>query len=467
MNPTPPIQTSDFVLQTSTRRGLNPARAVLDNGVVLLAKHTTTTPAVSINLAIRAGSACDPPDAPGTTWLLSRVIDRGTAKRSAADIAEALDSRGITITIAVTRQLFSLVCTCLAEDFEAVLALLGEIVITPSLLDREIETRKGEVITAIRQDDDNPAVRASESLMALLYPDGHPYGRRTKGSIEVVETLTRDRLLHLHDQRFAPTELSAAIVGDVNPSHVHDVAAGVFGRWQNAAPPPITLPPVRHATRRQRLVIPMMNKAQADIAYGFTTITRRDPDYYAFWLMNNAFGQYSIARADPAYYAWWLMNHALGQYSMSGRLGDSIRERQGMAYYVSSSLDANVAEGPLVIRAGVSPANVDRAVASIDEEITRLITEGLTPKELDESRRYLIGSIPRALETNAAIASFLQIAEFFGLGLDYDVRLPDLLGAVTLDQANAAARRALHPERATIVIAGPYADVESDNRLIG
>jgi len=436
MNPTPPIHTSDFVLQTSTRRGLNPARAVLDNGVVLLAKQTTTTPAVSINLAIRAGSACDPPDAPGTTWLLSRVIDRGTAKRSAADIAEALDSRGITITIAVTRHLFSLVCTCLAEDFEAVLALLGEIVITPSLPDREIETRKGEVITAIRQDDDNPAVRASESLMALLYPDGHPYGRRTKGSIEVVETLTRDRLLHLHDRRFAPIELSAAVVGDVNPSHVHDVAASVFGRWQNAAPPPIALPPVRHATRRQRLVIPMMNKAQADIAYGFTTITRRDPDYYAFWLMNNAFGQYSIG----------------------GRLGDSIRERQGMAYYVSSSLDANVAEGPLVIRAGVSPANVDRAVASIDEEITRLITEGLTPRELDESRRYLIGSIPRALETNAAIANFLQIAEFFGLGLDYDVRLPDLLGAVTLEQANAAARRALHPERATVVIAGPYAE---------
>src|SRR3989454_2647829 len=436
MNPTPPIQTSDFVLQTSPPRGLNPARAVLDNGVVLLAKHTTTTPAVSINLAIRAGSVCDPPGAPGTTWLLSRVIDRGTARRSAADIAEALDSRGITITIAVTRHLFSLVCTCLAEDFEAVLALLGEIVITPSLPDREIETRKGEVITAIRQDDDNPAVRASESLMALLYPDGHPYGRRTKGSIELVETLTRDRLLHLHDQRLAPTELSAAVVGDVNPSHVHDVAAGVFGRWQNAAPPPMTLPPVRHATRRQRLVIPMMNKAQADIAYGFTTITRRDPDYYAFWLMNNAFGQYSIG----------------------GRLGDSIRERQGMAYYVSSSLDANVEAGPLAIRAGVNPANVDRAVASIDAEIVRLTGDGLTQKELDASRRYLIGSIPRALETNAAIANFLQTEEFFGLGLDYDARLPDLLGAVALDAANAVARRVIDPERTAAVIAGPYED---------
>jgi zinc protease len=147
-----------------------------------------------------------------------------------------------------------------------------------------------------------------------------------------------------------------------------------------------------------------------------------------------------------------------GQYSIGGRLGDSIRERQGMAYYASSSLDANVAPGPLVIRAGVNPANVDRAVASIDAEIVRLVRDGLTQKELDDSRRYLIGSIPRALETNAAIANFLQTEEFFGLGLDYDARLPDLLGAVTLDQANTAARRALDPDRATLVIAGPYED---------
>jgi zinc protease len=182
--------------------------------------------------------------------------------------------------------------------------------------------------------------------------------------------------------------------------------------------------------------MPMMNKAQADIAYGFTTIRRRDPAYYAFWLMNNA----------------------LGQYSIGGRLGDSIRERQGMAYYVSSSLDANVVEGPLVIRAGVSPANVDRAVASIDEELVLLRRDGLTAKELNESRRYLIGSMPRALETNAGIAAFLQSEEFFGLGLDYDRRLPDLLGSVTLDEANAAARQALDPARATLVIAGPYTD---------
>jgi len=415
---------------------LNPVRATLPNGAVLLAKQTSTTPAVAINLAVRAGSVADPAGQPGLTWLLSRVLDRGTATRSAADIAEELDSRGITLTIAVTRHLFSLVCTCLADDFEPVLALVGDIVMRPSLPDDEIAARKREVITAIRQDQDNPAVRASETLMACLYPDGHPYGRPTKGSIEIVEALTRDQLVRHHAERFAPAASSVVVVGDVDTVRARNVVASVFDGWNRRPAPEIPLPPLTPSRGRRRRVVPMMNKAQADIAYGFVTIRRRDPDYYACWLMNNVFGQYSIG----------------------GRLGDSIRERQGMAYYVSSALDANVAEGPLAIRAGISPANVDRAIASIDQEITAIVTEGITQKELDDSRRYLVGSIPRALETNAAIANFLQTAEFFDLGLDYDARLPDLLGAVTLDQANAAARRLLDVNCATVVIAGPYVD---------
>ena len=206
--------------------------------------------------------------------------------------------------------------------------------------------------------------------------------------------------------------------------------------WDVPPPGPQTLLRVAPATGRRRLVIPMMNKAQADVAYGFIAVTR----------------------SDPAYYACWLMNNVLGQYSMGGRLGDSIRERQGMAYYAFSSLDANVVEGPLTIRAGVSPANVDRAVSSIDEEVGRLAREGITPQELSESQQYLIGSMPRALETNMGIAGFLQTAEFFGLGLDYDLRLPGFLLAVTLDDVHTAARRLVDPDRATVVIAGPYED---------
>jgi len=150
------------------------------------------------------------------------------------------------------------------------------------------------------------------------------------------------------------------------------------------------------------------------------------------------------------------MNNILGQYSIGGRLGDSIRERQGMAYYVSSGMDASVIPGPLMIRAGVSPDNVPRAVASIDEELNRMAADGPTDDELAESRQYLIGSMPRNLETNLGIASYLQMMEFFGLGLDYDLRVPGLLRAVTLEQVHAAARRALDTSRAGIVVAGPF-----------
>jgi zinc protease len=265
-----------------------------------------------------------------------------------------------------------------------------------------------------------------------------------KGSVDAVEMLTASRLRELHRSRFAPAEVTAIVVGDVEAARALVTANGVFGQWRARMADAVSLPPVAEATTRRRQVVSMMNKAQADIAYGFTTIRRN----------------------DPAYYAYWVMNVALGQYALGGRLGDSIRERQGMAYYVSSVLDANVLAGPLMIRAGVSPANVDRAIGSIDEELIKLRLEGLTEGELNDTRQYLIGSMPRALETNAGIASFLQSVEIFQLGLDYDRRLPDLLGAVTLADIQAAAQR-IDPARGTIVIAGPYGDGESDNRVIG
>jgi zinc protease len=430
----------DAAVATPSRIGLSPFRRVLPNGAVLLAKHTRTIPAVTISIAMRSGTVCDPSDAPGACHLLSRVMDRGTAAHTAAQIAEDLDNRGITLSTGVTRHLVSLACTCLSEDFDFVFGLMGEVVTSPSFPEEETARQRTEVITLIRQDEDSPIVRATEALMGLLYPDPHPYGRPAKGRVEVLEHLTRADLTAFHAARFSPSGLIVTVVGDQPVEAVNAAADRVFGAWQSSRAAEIPLPPVEEAHRRRRVILPMMNKAQVDVAYGFT----------------------AVARADPAYYACWLMNNVLGQYSMGGRLGDSIRERQGMAYYVSSRLDANLATGPLTINAGVSSLNVDRAVASIDEEVGRLAREGVTAKELNESRQYLVGSMPRALETNAGIAGFMQTAEVFGLGLDFDVRLPDLLQRVTLDDVHAVAQRVLDPERATIVIAGPYPGPQSE-----
>jgi zinc protease len=417
--------------------GLDPARDVLPNGLVVLAKQTSRTPAVTLNLAVSGGAASDPPGATGSTYLLARTIDRGTKTRSGDRIAAELDDRGVTLNINVTRHQTFLTCTCLTPDFEAVLAVLADIVREPAIPESELLLRKREVVTSIRQDEDNPLVRASEELMALLYGSAHPYGRRVKGSIDSVEGVGREQLLALHATRFVPAAVTLVLVGDVDPLFALEAASRAFGGWQPMPLPVDGWPHAARAGERRQDVIAMPSKAQADVAYGFVAITR----------------------SDPAYFPSFLMNNVLGQYALGGRLGDSIRERQGMAYYVSSALEANLLPGPLVIRAGVAPVNVDRTIASIDEELQKIVREGISANELQESKQFLIGAMPRTLETNTGIANFLQTAEFFGLGLDFDVRLPDLFRDVTLDQANAAARELLQPDRATIVVAGPYPPV--------
>ena len=420
-------------ISTAAPAGLTPVRETLANGAVVIAKQSRTTPAVTLHASFIAGSVFDPPSQEGLAHFVSRTIDRGTHARTADQIADELDGRGVSLAVAVNRQSTSLVCTCLVEHFAEVLGLLADIAMCPTFPEREVATRRSEIITLIRQDEDNPAAVASERLMTALYGRSHPYGRRPRGTVESVEGISRDGLVAFHTQRFVPQALSLVVVGDVDPAHAIATADGVFGRWNPGAAPILSLPVAQSLAVRAVTIVPMMNKAQADIAYGFITVMRSDPTYYAHWLMNNV----------------------LGQYSLGGRLGQSIRERQGMAYYVFSSLDANVIPGPLMIRAGVNPSNVDRAIASIDAELTTLAQEGPTEREVAESKQYLIGSMPRTLETNLGIANFLQTAEFFGLGLDYDVRVPALLNAVTRDDVHAAART-LDVSKAAVVVAGPY-----------
>ena len=422
-------------MTTATHRGLAPVREVAPNGAVIIAKESLTTPAVTIHASFYAGIVYDPPDYPGVAHFLSRTIDRGTETRTADQIGDEVDSRGASLSVAVNRHGVSLICTCLVEDLAAMLELIADIAMHATYPQHEVDTRRGEIVTLIRQDEDNPSALATEGVMADLYGQAHPYGRRPRGSVDAVDAIDRAALRRYHAERIRPGTLSLVMVGDVAADRAIDAAKRALEAW--SAPPPASFSPaaISPATARRVRVLPMMNKAQTDIAYGFIAIARRDPTYYAYWLMNNI----------------------LGQYSLGGRLGDTIRERQGMAYYVFSALDANVIPGPLLIRAGVNPANVERAVASIDAELAKLASEGPTAAELQESKQYLIGSMPRTLETNLGIANYLQTEEFFGLGLDYDLRVPDLLNVVTREEVHEAARTVLDPSRSTIVVAGPFA----------
>jgi zinc protease len=420
-------------MRADVTRGLSPVRAQLPNGAVVLVQQTTLAPAVTIDAAFDAGSLYDPPEIPGVAYLAGRVLDRGTFGRSADLIAGELDDRGVALRITTTRHRLTVSCTCLTEDFPDVLAIVLDIARRPSFPGAELENRRAETVTALRQDEDNPAVRAIDAVAGLIYGADHPYGRKAKGTLGALDRITREDLIAFHERRVRPSALTLAIVGDVEPEAAVALAAAGLESW--TAPPAehVPVPPPAGGSGRRLVRIDMPGKAQADVAYGFNTIRRLDPRYYAYWIMNNV----------------------LGQFGLGGRLADNIRERQGMAYYAYSTLDASLGEGPLFVRAGVDPVNVDRAIEAIDLEIRDLAASGPTPTEVFETREYLVGSIPRLLETNHGIASFLQTAEQYGVGLDYDRRLPGLIRAVTFDEIAAAAQEVLDPDAAAIAVAGP------------
>ncbi|MDP1570243.1 MAG: pitrilysin family protein [Vicinamibacterales bacterium] len=413
---------------------LSPHRHILPNGLTLIVQENRATPAVSAVISIAAGAVDDPPGREGTAALAARVIDRGSTGLDAAAIADILDARGAALSVSAGRHRLAAACTCLAEDIDEVLVLAARVVITPEFPEHEVVTRRAELVTDLREAEDDPASVAVDRMMAALY-EGHPYGRSPHGHVASVERIDAAALRAFHAATFAPAGAAIVLVGDLDAARVVEVVERAFGAWRASARPVLPVPPSPPPGERRLIAVPMMDKAQTDVAYGLTGLARSDPDHDAAWVMNNA----------------------LGQYAIGGRLGDSIRERQGMAYYVYSRLDATIGAGPLYVRAGVSAANVERTLASIDDEISTVAREGITTRELDESKRYLIGSLPRRLETNAGIAAFLMEAEVFGLGLDYDQVLPGRIAAVTAGDVRAVAARLLDPAHATIVVAGPWA----------
>ena len=420
-------------MSATLAKGLSPRRAVLGNGAVVLAQSNHASPVVAINATFAAGSVNDPPHLPGVAYLVRRTIDRGTERWSGSEIAEMLDDRGVSLWISAARHTFSISCMCLSEDFEAILGVMAAVARTPIFPADEIDRRRLQAITSLRESQDDPSTVAIDLLHEGLYGASHPYGRRVKGTIGALEAARRHDLVTFHARHIRPGALRLAVAGDLAAERAIDEVARAFGDWHGgAAPTELVLPPPPRPHRSLRYH-DMPGKVQTDIGYGFTTIRRLDPRYNAFWMMNNV----------------------LGQFGLGGRLADNIRERQGMAYYAYSTLEAMVGEGPLVIRAGVDPANIDRAIDAIDAEVRALGRLGPLADELEDTRASLIGSIPRMLETNEGITEFLLHAELFGLGLDYDRRLPGLLDAVTIEEVREAAAEVLDPDRAAVTIAGP------------
>lgn len=407
-------------------------RTTLDNGLTVLARHMPGTGMIAVAGFVKAGGMFDG-DRSGLARVVATMLQRGTPTRSSQQIAEALDGMGAGLTIQAGLETVGIGLRALSEDAPAALDILGDVLMHPTFPAGELEKVRGEILTTLRVGMQNTRFVAERIFRRLLYPAGHPHRDLPDGDVDAVAAVSRDDVAAFHRERYRPEAAVLAVVGDLPPAQALDAAARVFAAWPRGgvwARPPV--PPLSRLTAPVRGEERLAGKVQSDIVLGAP----------------------GVARGDPAYYPTMMANLILGQIGLMGRLGDRVREREGMAYYAFSDLRAGLLAGPWLVRAGVNPANEERAVRGILAEIQAFQEQGPEADELSDARDFLVGSLAVRLETNPGIAQILAEIELFDLGLDYITRYPQIVRGVTHAQIVDAART-FPPDGYGLAVAGP------------
>ena len=408
-------------------------RHVLSNGMVALIQRNASSPTVSVRGEVRVGAVNEPAAKNGLATFTGAALIRGTGRRTFQQIVAETEARGASVNAGGGQHVGGFAGRSLAEDLPLILEILADMLISPTFPAQEIQRLRGQFLMNLRESEQETRIQSSRAARALLYPPDHPYSRLTSGTVETVQGITRDDLAQFHGL-YHPAATTIAVVGDVEPQAVVAELERVFGRWEPAgAPPRQDLPPAPPLTQIQRRDVEMAGKIQSDLIWGVHGMTRTAPDYYAA----------SVA------------NMILGRIGLGGRLGDNVREQQGLAYYCGSSVDADLGAGPWAAIAGVNPTNVERAIAAILHEIERFCKDGPTDEELNDARDYMTGSLVLGLETNDGIAGTLLGIERYDLGRDYIRRYPDIIRPISAEQVVEVARKYLSTERYIVAVAGP------------
>ncbi len=408
-------------------------RHVLPNGMVALIQRNPSSPTVSVRGEVRVGAVNEPAAKTGLAVFTGAALIRGTQRRSFQQIVTDTEERGCSVNAGGGLHSSGFGGKALAEDLGLVLEILADMLLNPTFPASEVEKLRGQFLMSLRENEQETRTQASRAARALLYPTNHPYSRLSSGTLETVQSITRDDLVAFH-QYYHPAVTTMAIVGDVDPLAVIAELERTFGGWEPAALPPAQeLPEVAPLVGVQRRDITMVGKVQSDLIWCVHGLKRNDPDYYAAMIGNMI----------------------LGRMGIGGRLGENVRENQGMAYYVFSGIEADLGAGPWAAIAGVNPANVERAIAAILHEVELFKQEGPTAEELADAQAYLTGSLVLGLETNDGIASTLLAIERYGLGLDYITRYREIINSVSHADIVAAARKYLSTENYVVAVAGP------------
>jgi zinc protease len=408
-------------------------RVVLSNGITVLARANFNSPSVVFGGYLQSGGLFDPDDKLGLADFTAVALLRGTARHTFQQIFDALESVGANLSFSAGVHTAGFTGRSLSEDLPLLLRTLGETLRQPAFPVGQVEKLRAQMLTGLAIRAQDTAEMASLTFDQIVYA-GHPYARPEDGWPETIRAIRRADLESFHRRHYGPRGMILAVAGAVEPQRAVEQVEKALGAWSNPGQPePPALPPLTPLRRTVNRKVTIPGKSQSDIVIGTSGPTRKNPDFM------------------PAS----LGNSILGQFGMSGRIGDVVREKSGLAYYAFSSLNAGIGPGTWEVSAGVNPKNVEKTGDLIRKELTRFIRKGITAEELADSQSNFVGRLPLSLESNAGVVNALLNIERFDLGLDYYRNYPELVRTIRPQDVLAVAKKYLDPERLAIAIAGP------------
>ena len=409
-------------------------RRELPNGIVVLYRPNMHSLSVVITGYLSAGAIFEPDDKLGLAGFTALSLMRGTAQRDFQQIYDRLESNGASLGIDGGTHSIGFYGHSLAEDLDLLVGTLAEAVRQPVFPPEQIERLRDQLLTGLAIRSQDTSEMASLAFDELVYA-GHPYSRPEDGYPETIRAISRQDLATFHEKHFGPHGMVISIVGGVEAERVLDSVSRYLADWENLdQPSQPELPPLKPLNEMISRQVSIPGKSEADIIMGTAGPPRRSPDFIAASIGNNI----------------------LGQFGMYGRIGESVRERSGMAYHASSSLSGGIGPGPWLFLAGVDPKNLEKVVELIRQEIGRFTSEVVTSEELEDSQANYIGRLPLSLESNSGVAASLLNLERYSLGLDYYQQYPDLVRGISADEILETARRYLHPDRLAVATAGTF-----------
>ena len=356
----------------------------------------------------------------GISTLMARTMLRGTARRTATQVAEDAERLGGAPSASVgTESMQWTIGVPLARLGDAA-ELLADIMLTPSFPADGLEAERAVAIAALASLRDDMYRQPMRLAAEITWPD-HPYGRATLGTDQVVRTMTADALRAWHRLHVRRAATTLAVVGDVDPQQAADLLAARFEALESATRPAVIAPawPATSGVKADQ-----RDKAQTALAIFFQGPDRHDP-----------------ARFD----AEMLSGVASG---LGGRFFEELRDRQSLAYTVMARPYARAAGGTFAAYIATSPAKEERAREGLLREFAKLREAEVTLEELARARQYAIGAWQIRQSSGAAVLSDLADAYLWGTLEDLE-RYPRDLASVTPARMQAAARKWFDPARRT------------------